>query len=282
MQQGKTKFNGPHQGAWVDTKTGEDWFIHFQDKDAYGRVVLLEPMQWKNDWPVIGTDKDNDGTGEPVSEFTKPNVGKIYPVTTPQETDEFNESAIGQQWQWQANPKPTWAFVNSSNSSLRLFSYQQPDSAKNLWDIPNILMQKFPAEEFMATAKFSFKPRIDGEQFGLTVFGMDYASIVLTKVDKEMQLSFAVCKNADKGKSEIKNDIVKLTDSVLYFRVKVTKAAICTFSYSNDGKSFTEIKENFVAKPGKWIGAKIGLFCTRTSKTNDSGFADIDWFRVDK
>src|SRR5689334_11747005 len=41
MDQGSTPINGPHQGAWVDTKTGEDWFLHFQDVDAYGRIVHL-------------------------------------------------------------------------------------------------------------------------------------------------------------------------------------------------------------------------------------------------
>ncbi|MBO9657433.1 MAG: glycoside hydrolase 43 family protein, partial [Chitinophagaceae bacterium] len=75
MDQGKSPVNGPHQGAWVDTKTGEHWFLHFQDKEAYGRVVHLQPMKWVNDWPVIGVDKDGDGKGEPVMEYKKPNVG---------------------------------------------------------------------------------------------------------------------------------------------------------------------------------------------------------------
>ena len=66
MDQGKTNVNGPHQGAWVQTQTGEDWFIHFQDQFAYGRVVHLQPMKWQNDWPVIGIDEDQNGTGEPV------------------------------------------------------------------------------------------------------------------------------------------------------------------------------------------------------------------------
>ncbi len=49
MDQGKSPVNGPHQGAWVNTQTGEDWFLHFQDKEAYGRVVHLQPMKWVND-----------------------------------------------------------------------------------------------------------------------------------------------------------------------------------------------------------------------------------------
>ena len=58
LAQGKTPINGPHQGAWVDTQEGEDWFFHFQDKGAYGRIVHLQPMVWKdNGFPVIGIDK---------------------------------------------------------------------------------------------------------------------------------------------------------------------------------------------------------------------------------
>ncbi|MBR9856063.1 MAG: glycosyl hydrolase 43 family protein, partial [Algicola sp.] len=59
LHQGNTEINGPHQGAWVITQTGEDWFFHFQDKDAYGRIVHLQPMQWKDDWPIIGIDQNN-------------------------------------------------------------------------------------------------------------------------------------------------------------------------------------------------------------------------------
>ena len=77
MAQGNSDVNGPHQGAWIDTPDGQEhWFVHFQDKGAYGRVVHLQPMKWlENDWCVIGVDKDGDGCGEPVATYKKPNVG---------------------------------------------------------------------------------------------------------------------------------------------------------------------------------------------------------------
>ena len=46
LEQGKTDINGPHQGAWIDTPSGESWFVHFQDRGAYGRIIHLQPMQW--------------------------------------------------------------------------------------------------------------------------------------------------------------------------------------------------------------------------------------------
>ncbi|UEG49386.1 glycoside hydrolase 43 family protein [Ferruginibacter lapsinanis] len=282
MDQGKTKINGPHQGAWVDTKTGEDWFIHFQDKEAYGRVVHLQLMKWINDWPVIGVDKNKDGTGEPVTEYIKPNVGKIYPVTTPQESDEFNDTQLGLQWQWQANPTTIWAMPNSTNGTLRLNAIQIADSVKNYWEVPNILLQKFPAEEFTATTKFNYNLRVSGERFGFTIMGLDYAYISVVKKGNENYLCYTTCKGADKGNAESEQVIDKLTDGNYYFRVRISKGAVCTFSYSSDGNDFKEIAEKFTATPGKWIGAKIGYFFTRTAKTNDAGFADIDWFRINK
>lgn len=279
MDQGTTPVNGPHQGAWINTQTGEDWFIHFQDKEAYGRVVHLQPMKWVNDWPVIGNDKDGDGKGEPVQVNKKPNVGKTFPITTPPESDEFNERSLGLQWQWNANPLPYWYFLNGN--SLRLFTYQLPDSVKNYWDVPNILMQKFPAEIFTVTAKLLFKPRVTGEKFGFVIMGADYAYLSLINKTDGIYLSYSVCHDAEKGTPEIENPLQK-TGGTVYMKITVSKGAVCRFSYSADGTSYTDVEEAFVAKPGKWIGAKFGFFCTRNIKTNDSGWAEIDWLRVDE
>ena len=280
MDQGSSTTNGPHQGAWVDTKTGENWFLHFQDKDAFGRVVHLQPMRWVNDWPVIGIDKDGDGKGEPVLVYKKPAVGKTYPITAPATSDEFTGNRIGLQWQWQANPQPYWAFP--SGGKLRLFSAQPPDSFKTYWDLPNLLMQKFPNDEFTVTTKLSFHPRWDGERAGLIVMGMNYGHIELVKKADGVYISTAICSDADKGKPETIQDGPKINSADIYFRIIVTRDAKCKMSYSEDGISFYDMPNSFTARPGRWIGAKVGLFCIRTNKTNDSGFADVDWFRVER
>jgi beta-xylosidase len=285
MDQGSTTTNGPHQGAWVTTQTGEDWFLHFQDKGAYGRIVHLQPMKWINDWPVIGIDKDGDGKGEPVLTYKKPNVGQTYSITTPAESDEFNDKRLGLQWQWMANSKATWAFPNASNGSLRLYSDRWPDSAVNLWGAPNVLLQKFPAEEFTVTTKLSFKPntRLENEKAGLTIMGFSYANIGLKSKKDGVWLVYTVCKEANKEKREEETMIAKMADgAIIYLRVKVSAGAIGGFSYSLDGKEFTTTGASFHAEVGQWIGAKVGIFCTRETQINDSGYADFDWFRIEK
>lgn len=283
MDQGKTTVNGPHQGAWVDTPGGEDWFFHFQDKGVYGRVVHLQPMKWVNNWPVIGVDPDGDGKGEPVMQYKKPVTGKTYPITTPAESDEFNTTQLGKQWQWQANPKPMWSFLNSAKGYLRLFTAAVPDSAKNYWEVPNLLLQKFPADVFMATArlKFSPNPKLENEKTGLIIMGLSYASLGVKSTKNGLSLVYNTCINANKGKAETEKFITALQSPEIYLRVKVKQGGVCQFSYSINGVSFKDAGEEFQAVEGQWIGAKMGLFATRTSTTNDSGYADFDWFRVE-
>lgn len=279
MDQGSTNINGPHQGGWVTTPGGENWFLHFQDKEAYGRIVHLQPMVWKNDWPVIGDDKDGDGKGQPVLIFKKPATAKPITTSTIPDSDEFNSNKLGLQWQWQANPAGYWIFP--TRDRLRMFSVLTPDSVSNMWSMPSLLMQKFPAEEFQVTTRIRFEPRLEGEQAGLIIHGADYAHISLMKEKENVTVFAANCLKADKGATENMVKGEKLLGNEIFLRVKVARGAICSFSYSVDGKEFKMLLENFTAKPGRWVGAKVGLYCLRKTRTNDAGYVDIDWFRFE-
>jgi beta-xylosidase len=281
LDQGKTNINGPHQGAWVETTKGESWFIHFQDVEAYGRVVHLQPMKWVNDWPVIGIDMDGDGKGEPVLTYKKPDVGKVYPKATPPESDEFDGLKLGLQWQWHANPKPYWAFPTGPKGFLRLFAMPLPENYTNFWEVPNLLLQKFPAREFTVTTKLDFKPRFDGEKVGLIVMGYDYAYLSVKQDSGKLFLSYTKCLKANKKGVEKESNRMLINNKTIFLRVNVAGKAECSFSYSMDGDNFTPMGDKFTALPGQWIGAKVGMFCVRQGKINDAGFVDVDWFRVE-
>lgn len=284
LAQGKSPINGPHQGGWVDTETGEDWFVHFQDIGALGRVVHLQPMTWKNDWPVMGEDKDGDGCGDPVIVHKKPNMGATYPLATPVESDEFDANKLGLQWQWHCNPADWWYFTNQEKDCLSLYSVPVPDGYKNLWDVGNLLLQKMPAPDFKATTKLELRPdpRFPGERTGLLVMGLDYAVLSFENTAKGFTLSQAECLKADKGTTEIVHQSVEVAQSAVYLRIVVKNATTCTFSYSLDNKRFSPLGKEFKLREGQWIGAKMGLFCTRPVNGNDGGRVDVDWFRVEK
>jgi beta-xylosidase len=282
MDQGKTPVNGPHQGAWVDTPGGkEHWFLHFQDQGAYGRVVHLQPMTWKNDWPTIGEDPDGDGKGQPVLTYRKP-AGKAQPLATPPTSDEFNTNTLGLQWQWHANPQVGWAFLNGNEGFLRLYSVPLPEGFKNFWQVPNLLLQKLPADKFTATTKLTFTPRFEGEKTGLIMMGLDYAYLSVTNQGGKLLLGQTTCQNADKLSPETSSAPIEIpAKQPIYLRINVQPEAKCQFSYSLDGQQFRPVGPVFTAREGKWIGAKLGLFCTRAAQTNDAGAADFDWFRIE-
>lgn len=280
MDQGASSINGPHQGAWVNTASGEDWFLHFQDMDAYGRVVHLQPMVWKNDWPVIGTDNNGDGKGEPVMRFKKPNTTKT-PIAVPPTSDEFSTTTLSLQWQWQANPQEGWAYP-TPGGSLRMFCIRPTDSLTNYWMLPNILTQKIPSETFSATTKINFTAANINDRAGLMLFGLDYAFVSVVKKQDGNYITYNNCLAADKNSKEQEKLVSKVAGNTIFFKLIMMAGAKATFSYSIDGKTFEKIAGTFTARPGKWVGAKLGLFATSTVKTNDAGFIDVDWFRIEK
>lgn len=288
LDQGTTIINGPHQGAWVDTVTGEDWFLHFQDREAQGRVMHLQLLVWKDGWPVIGSDPDGDGKGEPFLIHKKPNVGRTYPIDAPQTSDEFNAPKLGLQWQWNANPRTDWASLSAKPGSLRLTCVPAPatrndgsPSPNSIYDAPNFFLQKFPAPEFTATTVLEFSPETDGETVGLTVFGYNYAVLGLRHSGTETKLVLRVNIGANKpGMQERETASVSVPSGPVYLRVTVNSKSLCQFAYSSDNKTFTAIGEPFQATVDRWIGAKFGLIATTPVGATKTGHADFDWFRV--
>jgi beta-xylosidase len=292
LEQGRTDINGPHQGAWVTTADGEDWFIHFQDLNAYGRVVHLQPMAWREDgWPVMGSDPDGDGRGEPVRTRAKPKVRGPVPLEVPVTSDEFAAPTLGWQWQWQANPRAAWMSLSAVPGALRLFSQAAP-VADNLWLAPSLLLQKLPAEEFVATAALRFSPRADGESAGLLVSGPDYAWAGLRRVDGRLRLvvrSLKGAKDAVGDSPEEETASEPAPGPVVYLRVTMTAGGRYRFSVGDGGvgqasslpAAFRPIGGEFVARAGDWVVAKVGVFAVGRPGSAPLGHADWDWFRVE-
>lgn len=291
LAQGKTKINGPHQGAWVHTKFGEDWFLHFQDKEAYGRVVHLQPVIWKDNWPVMGVDKDGDYCGEPVTTYRKPKTSGKVQVVNPAESDEFSDTRLGLQWQWHANYNETFG-MPTAFGSYRVYTHKVSEKFQNLWEVPNLLLQKTPADKFTATTKIRFTSKDQNQTGGLLMMGLDYSGLVVKRVGNDFQLLQISCKSADKGKPQTEQLIATLKPTAvdqidyqpgthidIYMRMSVNDGKM-HFSYSLDGKKYTKCGTEFTMREGKWIGAKIGFVAYEPGQKTNRGWIDADWFRV--
>ena len=311
LAQGKSKINGPHQGGWVHTKYGEDWFLHFQDKEAYGRVVHLNPVDWTSGWPVMGK------KGEPVATYKKPIHNSQFTIKNPCESDEFNSPRLGLQWQWHGNYDEKFGTATAFGT-YRIYNYKaspdpffaskasQAPSAQGggIFNVPNLLLQKTPADEFTVTTKVRFTSKAEGQMGGLIMMGLDYSALVVKRVGKEFQLVQLTCKDADKGKPQTETVLATLKPTAvdkidykpgihedIYLRLRVTNAEagaphggkpVVKFSYSLNGKKFTDCGQEFNMRQGKWIGAKFGYVSVETNAKADRGWLDVDWIHVEK
>jgi beta-xylosidase len=302
LDQGPTPVNGPHQGAWIRTQAGEDWFLHFQDTDSYGRRIWLEPMRWRDGWPVIGEDPDGDGIGQPAVRFKKPSLPRSA-ASSPETNDEFDAGRPSLAWQWNSNPQDDWVGRGAAGD-LRLSSASTPT---NLWNAGNVLSRKLPAESFTAVVKLRFAPLRDGERAGLAVIGYDYGWIGVVRAEGKTHLTQHIRSNASMPDSKevvVSGPLVQ-ADQDIWLRLRAAPVTVpdpvpdfapywpsmlrsthakMVFEYSLDGQNFTPLGDPFVTRPGRWVGAQIGLFAQAPSDTpafsaTTVGYADFDWFR---
>lgn len=291
LQRGTTAVNGPHQGGWVHTVYGEDWFVHFQDKGPYGRVCHLQPVDWSSGWPVMGRG------GEPVLTHRKPKSDSKV-VVNPAESDEFDSPRLGLQWQWQADYDDSFG-QTTGMGFYRLFTFNLPrlGSVANLWLVPNMLLQKTPADEFTATARISdFCSRNNGQYMGLICMSAQYSLVGLMRTDSGFELQVRHNPRARNLRAADSVTVVAtLAPTVkgtprkgrpaemhigdVYLRMTV-RARRVSYAYSTDGRHWHKAGGEYAMGKGRWIGSKIGFFAADPNVSGRKGFVDIDWFRV--
>ena len=230
--------------------------------------------------------------GEPVTTYTKPKSSSSV-VVNPVESDEFNAPVIGKQWQWQANYDEKFG-VPTAFGTFRIYTSKMNPEWTNLWLVPNMLLQKTPADEFTVTAKLRMTSKADDQFGGLIMMGLDYSALVVKRVGSTFQLVQMTCKAADKGKAQTENVIATLKPTAedhteyrpgihedIYLRMKVKDSKL-QYAYSLNGKKFTDCGDEFQMKEGKWIGAKFGFVAAERNAKADRGWVEADWIRVTK
>ena len=291
MHQGSSNINGPHQGGLVDTPSGEEWFIHFQDAGVYGRITHMQPVVWKNNWPIIGKDVEDIGCGEPQHIYPKPagistKVEPIYLAAS----DDFSSPSLGLQWQWLANSKTDFYSLTERPGSLRLYS-QNPSGEAHpvLWNCANVLTQKLVCPAFTADFHIDISGLQENEQAGILMIGGEYSSLAFRKEADGLKLIYFESETL-KEKAQIKdtNTNDKKTENILFStRVdySITTAVLrivfgtdktCQMYYKlEDNTEFTKISFTSTPKDHTWTGAKIGMFSTALDLCKHHGFADF-------
>lgn len=260
---------GIHQGALIQTQTGEWWTMLFIDIGPLGRVPSLQPITWVDNWPLAGID------GKAVITYKKPNVGKIYPITSLPTSDEFNTKTLGMQWGWNHNPDSTKWSLTKRPGYLRLSTVKvAPDFLGAL----NTLTQK-PFIKYDQTIPTTAVTKLDianmenDDITGLCVFQDPYAYIGVKQTNG---IRYIIMVN-----DNVIIDSTAVNTPTIYLRTNASNASKkASFEYSFDNKLFTklgnELNMRFSLKI--FTGNKFCLFNYATKKTG--GYVDFDWFRV--
>ncbi|MEU0842079.1 family 43 glycosylhydrolase [Streptomyces sp. NPDC005962] len=270
LAQGRTDVNGPHQGAWVDTPAGEDWFLHFQQRGAYGRVVHLQPMGWDDaGWPVVGDD------GEPVSWYRKPK-GPAAELCAPAVDDTFPHGRYGPQWSWTANPAAGWTTAHDG-PGLWLTCHRH-DAADDLRGLASVLVQRLPAESFTATVDLALHSEAVGAKAGLAVLGDAFGWIGLERAADGVRLVHRFASVTTERERDAEHPR-PAPAARARLRIEVAPGARCRLS-ADTGDGFRPSGPVFAATPWRWVGALLGLFATAPPGRGAAGHAAFDDFHA--
>lgn len=287
MHQGNSRVNGPHQGGWVTSPDGKDWFVHFQDVVELGRIIHLQPMCFLDDWPFIGQDQNGDGIGEPVEEWSMP-AGECpaegLPEYTIAQSDDFTEKTLGLQWQWQANPDAGFYSLEENPGNLRMYCYRNPVRENLLWYAPNVLTQIPQKQKLAMTAKLSLSGMQDGDFGGIGMVGHDYGYAGLYRTGQGIQVRCyrgTVTQPMFEGEAGEKLVFSQEAEGEkAWFRMTLEENKTYCFSYSFDGRNFTRIEYSFPLKRATWTGAKLCLWsCSRENRESE-GYCDYEYVEI--
>ena len=302
LKQGSSVTNGPHQGAWVDTPDGEDWFLHFQSRGLYGRITHLQPMTWGEDgWPRMGMEDPTpvpaeaieagedageaslraNGTdcGIPVQTWRKPSAPEC-PRVSEQASDDF-QHGLGLQWQFMGNQRED--FYQVGNGRLRLFARQLPEGGDRLWQCPQALTQKLCCPAFTATVTMDASGLKKGEEAGLALVGGQYAFAAARRTDAGLKLVYVASEGNDHAEKVLAE--LPLTQEKITFRMTLTPTGFAeaktVFAWSLDGEHFEPIGEPFAPARHTWVGVRLTLFAMPMGGGADQGgYADFGAFDV--
>ncbi len=279
-KQGDTWINGPHQGALVDTPSGEWWFLHFSHCGVAGRVVYLEPVTMVDGWPVIGERIEETYCGQPVWLHKKPDLPE-QPICCAATSDDFSKSTLGLQWQWNHNPvderwslerRPGWMSLQGSAEETDIFQ------------VHNTLTQRLTGASGLIRVKISVKDMVEGQQAGMVMLGRDPFVYGVTKKADGVYLTIEyrgdivdkrqACYK-DSGEWQTKLYAGPFETEEFWLQYNIQNLAELRMAYSVDGKEYINTRHDAFLNEGIWKGARVGLF----TKCGDgwAAFADFQY-----
>ncbi|MES2988871.1 MAG: glycoside hydrolase 43 family protein [Pseudomonadota bacterium] len=272
LEPGTTPIQGPHQGGYVETSSGQGWFAHFNSTGAFGRIVHLQPVVWRAGWPVMGDPIAGKDGGQPVARHAMPDTGHAPTRDRLQDSDEFAKPKLGLQWSWNHNPDDSAWSLTARPGWLRLTALP----AAQLVNARNTLTQILQGPRSTITTRIDVSGMTDGQRAGLTLFGVRPAWIGVVRERGQNRITLSSEGVETRGPL--------LTRKTIDLRAEVSEGQSVRYSYSIDGgRRFTVLGDPFwLARFSWWKGSRPALFTFNRDPGTPRGSVDMDFFRVER
>ena len=282
--------SGVAQGGIVDTPEGEWYSIMFQDHGAVGRIPVLVPVTWENDFPVFG-----GGVAPKELTVNSNKAGYVYEPLWCSDDFMYSADASGKvklkhPWQWNHTPDNDLWSVTEKPGCLRIRSGKL---SKNLVQAVNTLTQRTIGPQCAAEVTLDGSGISDGDYAGLCTLQGDYGFIAMTKEAGQIYLVMTEKAATEQfaGMGSFNNEPGRVLAKVPVEGTKVTFRAECDFDIGKDTAEFfwrmPEAEETEFRKLGDthklffkldhFVGCRFGLFMFSTEQTD--GVAEFSDFR---
>ncbi len=276
---------GVAQGGIVDTPDGKWYALLFQDHGAVGRIPVLVPVTWQNDWPMmgvngkapitldLGTSKGTDVAGD--------------------DSFDYSSNDLALEWSWNHNPDNTAWSVTERPGWLRL---KNKNMASHLLNAKNTLTMRTEGPACSSYIKLDASNMKAGDYAGLSAFQLKYGCIgVYVNDSGQKKVYMSINSGSEVGNSA--NKIVaeqNMTGNEVYLKVDFKFATVnadgsssnnidkANFYYSYDGQNWTKLGQELSMSYDLklFTGYRSGIYSYPTKSTG--GYADIDFFEYDR
>ena len=258
--------SGTAQGGIVQAPDGNWFSIVFQDHGALGRIPVLVPVKFVDDFPVFGT------AGLAPRQISVPDNRPDYEYK-PLYSNDFTNPA----WQWNHIPDKSLVSIEPS-----VFTLKTDKVCKNVVQAANTLTQRTFTEHCTGSVEIDASDINEGDITGLCALEGEYGFIGITKKEGKLKLivaehkipyspwSMGVFDDEEPviiAEKEITSSKLKLKAT---FNLEHTKEQVQFAFIDNMGKN--EIFEDF-GSPVKlrytldqFVGVRFALFCYSTKK----------------
>lgn len=296
--EGKTVLNsglgtyggGVAQGGIVDTPDGKWYGLLFQDHGSVGRVPVLVPVTWQDNWPIMGVN------GKAPVTIT---VDGNYTGTHLAVDDDFDYDAnkLKLEWQWNHNPDNTAWTVTERAGYLRLYN---KSIASHLLNARNTLTMRTEGPACSSVIKLDTKGMKAGDYAGLSAFQFNYGNIGVYVGNDNVKHVYMSKNGSYSSNAEITNTSDKivaqqnLNGDEIYLKVEFTFATVdgnfnasnnidkANFFYSYDGSNWTKLGDQLgmTYDLKMFTGYRSAIYSYATKSTG--GYADIDYFDYER